>query len=69
MTRRPRLGYIPAMILENVIALSILVVCTVLAAPRVDDSHFGQPWVPDWLYLIAIAGTIGSFGYMAWSVL
>jgi drug/metabolite transporter (DMT)-like permease len=57
------------MILENVIVLLILAACTVLAAPRVDDSHFGQPWVPDWLYLIAIAGMIGSFGYMAWSVL
>lgn len=57
------------MILENVIVLLILVVSTICAAPRVDDSHFGQPWVPDWVYLIAVAGMIGSFGYMAWSIL
>lgn len=62
-------AYIPAMILENVIVLLILVVCTVLAAPRVDDSHFGQPWVPDWLYLIATAVSICTLAYMAWSVL
>jgi hypothetical protein len=62
-------GYIPGMVLENVIVLLVLVVCTILAAPRVDDSRFGQPWVPEWLYLIAIAGMVGSLGYMAWSVL
>lgn len=69
MTNRPRLGYIPAMILENVIALLLLCVgCVLVILDQRDDVKRWPFGGPVWRAYLGHTLVWGFFLWAAFSV-